>query len=77
VVNNMPALPADRVYQLWLVADGQRISGGTFRVDADGRGALLVQPPQPWSAYQRLGVTTEPTGGSPGPTSPRVIGGTL
>jgi anti-sigma-K factor RskA len=76
-VEGMPALPPDRVYQLWLVDNGQRISGGTFTVDAAGRGALLIRPPQPLSSYDRAGITVEPRGGSPGPTSPRVIGGPL
>lgn len=76
-VEGMPALPADRVYQLWLVENDRRISGGTFTVDADGRAVLLLDPPLPISAYERAGVTVEPRGGSPGPTSPRVIGGPL
>ena len=29
------------------------------------------------TAYQRVGITEEPAGGSPGPTSPRVIGAPL
>lgn len=76
-VEGMPALPADRVYQLWLVRQGQRISGGTFTVDADGSAVLVLRPPLPISAYDAAGITVEPRGGSAGPTSPRVIGGPL
>jgi anti-sigma-K factor RskA len=74
-VSGLPALPAGHVYQLWLVRQGQRISGGTFTVDAEGCGNLVVQTPAPLSSYDTVGVTVEPAGGSPGPTTPRVIGG--
>ena len=77
VAGDMPLLPAGKVYQLWLVRDGQRTSGGTFTVDASGRGQALVHPPLPIKEYQSMGVTVEPTGGSPGPTGARVLRGSL
>lgn len=76
-VRGLPPLPPERVYQLWLVSDGQRISGGTFTTDASGAGMLLVSAPMPLASYQAFGVTVEPVGGSPGPTSPRVVGGRI
>jgi hypothetical protein len=48
-----------------------------FTVDASGRGVWVVRSPRPWKEYQAVGATVEPAGGSPGPTSPRVIGGRL
>jgi anti-sigma factor RsiW len=77
MVSGLPPLPANRVYQLWLVAKGARISGGTFTVDSAGKGMLLLRAPLPMTSYDTAGVTVEPRGGSPGPTSPRVIGGPL
>lgn len=77
VVEHMPPLPPDQTYQLWLLRDEQRVSGGTFRVDENGSGWLLVQHTQPLDSFDRMGITTEPLGGSPGPTSDRVIGGML
>lgn len=78
VVAELPPLTQDRVYQLWLVdANGVRDNGGTFRVDEGGYGTLLVQAPRPLGEYARIGVTTEPRGGSPGPTSGRIIGASL
>ena len=76
-VHRLPALPPGKVYQLWLIRNGQRDSGGIFQVDARGEGTLLVTSPKPLQAYDAVGVTVEPAGGSPGPTSPRVIGGRL
>ncbi|GAB4560099.1 MAG: anti-sigma factor [Anaerolineae bacterium] len=76
-VYGLPPLPSDKVYQLWLIRDGQRDSGGLLRVDENGEGVLLVRAPRPLREYQAVGITIEPEGGSPGPTSPRVIGGRM
>jgi len=78
IVQDLPPLQRDRTYQLWLVwGDRQRDNGGVFRVDEQGFGMIYIAAPRPFVAYQRVGITEEPAGGSPGPTSPRVIGATL
>jgi anti-sigma-K factor RskA len=70
----MPTLAEGQVYQVWLVrADGTRDSGGTFAVDARGNASVIIRAPAAFSNYASVGVTTEPQGGSPGPTSPRVV----
>ena len=73
----MPQLQQDKTYQAWLVQDGQRTSAGTFNVNRDGYGVLLINAGKPVSEYQQLGITVEPAGGSLAPTSPRVLGGDL
>ena len=78
IVAEMPPLSQDKAYQLWLVTkDDVRDNGGTFRVDSQGYGTYLVSAPRPLREYKRIGITTEPAGGSPGPTSGRVIGASL
>lgn len=77
VVDGLPPLDAEHQYQLWLIMDGQRVSGGVFSVNDEGYGALYVSSPAPLSTYQALGVTVEPAGGSPGPTGAKVLGGEL
>jgi anti-sigma-K factor RskA len=77
VAYRLPPLAPDRAYQLWLVKDGQRVSGGVFSVDPEGYGWLKVRAPQALAAYTRAGITVEPLGGSPGPTGARVLGGDL
>lgn len=73
----LPVLGLDQQYQLWLIADGQRDSGGVFSVEPGGRGTLSVQTPRSLFEYDALGITVEPAGGSPGPTGERVLGGEL
>lgn len=75
VVDRLPALDRERQYQLWLLRDGQRESGGVFSVGADGYASLSVQSSQPLASYSSFGITIEPAGGSPGPTGERVLGG--
>ncbi len=77
VVDGLEPLGAALQYQLWLIHDGQRTSGGVFSVDQDGYGVLWVSAPRSLSAYDAVGITIEPAGGSPGPTGARVLGGDL
>lgn len=74
---NLPPLPEDKAYQLWLLRGEERISGGLFRPNPDGSGVLIFQAPEPLGYYDSIGITPEPATGSPGPTAPPVIKGTL
>lgn len=76
-VFDMPELPAGMAYQVWLIQDGKRDSGGLFQVSGDGYGILMLDLQRPLSDYSAVGITVEPEAGSAGPTSPRVIGGAL
>jgi anti-sigma-K factor RskA len=77
VVDGLASLEPSWQYQLWLIQDGQRTSGGVFSVSHEGYGSLWISSPQPLSSYSAFGVTIEPEGGSPGPTGDKVLGNTL
>lgn len=78
IVYDMPALEASRAYQLWLIDPaGGRTSGGTFTVDEHGYGWMYIHSPKPLKEFQGIGITIEPAGGSPQPTTPRVMGTSL
>ena len=78
VVSRLPQLPPDRAYQLWFVRpDGTRDSGGLFRVGARGDGTILARAPAGLAAYDAIGITEEPSEGSPRPTGPRIVGASL
>lgn len=78
IVYDMPALEPLRTYQVWLIdSAGERISGGTFTVDERGRGWVYIRSPKPLSQCNEIGITIEPAGGSPQPTTPRVLGASL
>lgn len=77
VVEGLAALDQAQQYQLWLIQNGQRASGGLFSVSEDGYASLSVSSPEPLSKYSAFGVTIEPAGGSPGPTGDKVLGSPL
>lgn len=77
VVDGMPALAEDQDYQLWLIRDGQRTSGGVFHSYASGYGVLWIHAEQPLVSYEAFGVTLEPLGGSPDATGDKIMGGVL
>lgn len=74
IVDRLPHLSPEQQYQLWLIRDGERISGGVFSVTADGYYSLHIDSPEPLEDYGAFGITVEPSGGSPGPTGERVLG---
>jgi hypothetical protein len=76
---DLPKLPNQQAYQLWLnnTTAGKRDSGGTFTVDEQGRGHLIVRAPAALASYNACGVTLEPANGSKWPTGQRVLAGEL
>lgn len=74
VVEDLPPLDESKEYQLWLIRNGNRVSGGTFSVSRDGYGSMWVSAPDPLGSYPSFGITIEPVGGSPGPTGDKVMG---
>lgn len=77
VVDGLPVLDPAYEYQLWLVRDGERVSGAIFSVDEDGYAGRRIMAPDSLFTYTTVGITIEPAGGSPGPTGDRVLDGSL
>lgn len=77
VVSYLTRLDAEHQYQVWLIKDGERTSGGVFSVGQGGYAVLELHTPIPLIEYQAVGITIEPAGGSPGPTGAKVLGGVI
>jgi anti-sigma-K factor RskA len=76
VAANLPALPPDKTYELWFIADGKPVAAGTFGVDPSGRsGTVEVEGVAPVERIQAWAVTVEPQGGVPQPTGTMVLKG--
>ena len=75
----LESLDEAHTYQIWLIQpDGKRVSGGLFKPEPGQRFAYtVIWSSKPFSDFTGLGVTVEPSGGSPGPTTPRVFGATF
>lgn len=76
LASNMPALPPQRSYELWLIpTNGAPIPAGMFKPDARGS-ATVVEPPLPGGVQAKaFAITVEPEQGSSAPTMPIVMMG--
>lgn len=77
LASNMPALPLQKAYELWLVPmSGAPIPAGMFKPDAHGS-ATVVNPPLPAGMEAKaFAVTVENEAGSSTPTMPIMMLGT-
>lgn len=73
LVSGLPSLSEDQVYQLWFFADDAILPSVTFAVAEDGSTQVQIQHSQPLEAYDGFGITIEPAGGSPAPTSDPIL----
>jgi anti-sigma-K factor RskA len=67
---DLPALDAGHVYQVWLIGTGGAHSAGLMQPESPGRMRPMLADLLP--DVDRIGITVEPAGGSPGPTTPAV-----
>lgn len=73
-VAGMPALESGRAYQLWLMREEGTVAAslGVFTVDAQGAATLVFESAEPIASFSDIGISIEPFGGSPEPTTPNV-----
>jgi anti-sigma-K factor RskA len=69
---NLPALPAGKVYQLWVVTPTAPVSAGLLQPDDQGRVTTVVET-DPAIAPVAMAVTVEPAGGVPAPTGEKYL----
>jgi anti-sigma-K factor RskA len=76
LANNMPALPPQKAYELWLIpTSGAPIPAGVFKPDAHGS-ASVVNPPLPAGVEAKaFAITVENEAGSATPTMPIMMMG--
>ena len=76
LANNMPALPPQKAYELWLIpVSGAPIPVGVFKPDAHGS-ASVVNPPLPAGTEAKaFAITVENEAGAATPTAPILMMG--
>ena len=72
---HLPPAPAGKTYRMWLIdPQGDRTSGGFLTPEVDQPFSMaVIASPQPLMGFVGLGITLEPSGGSPKPTGPKVL----
>jgi anti-sigma-K factor RskA len=77
IVDGLPPLTEDQEYQLWLLRNGEKISGAVFSTDEHYYGGTRIRAPRSLLEYSAAEITVEPTGGSSQPTGVQVLSGPL
>ena len=72
LASNIEPLPADKVYELWLLpaSGGAPMPAGIFKPDAAGNSVMLQTMGSDKIAAKGFAITVENSGGSQTPTSP-------
>jgi anti-sigma-K factor RskA len=76
-VQNFPQPKQGNTYQLWFTKGEDRLSGGTFTIDAEGKGVLLINITRPIDEFTWSRITEEPLEGSPQPGQIVLVNGQL
>jgi anti-sigma-K factor RskA len=76
LASNMPALPPDKAYELWLIpTSGNPIPAGVFKPDAHGSASVVNPPLPPGTEAKAFAITVENQAGSEKPTTPILMMG--
>lgn len=74
IAAGLPALTEAQTYQLWLIpTDSNPVPAGLFDTVVDGTATFQATSPLPPADYAVIGISIEPSGGSPAPTGPIVL----
>jgi anti-sigma-K factor RskA len=71
VADGLESAPRDRTYELWVIDEERAVPAGLFDPDEDGRVTRVMTGDM--ANAQAIGVTVEPAGGSPEPTSEPIM----
>jgi hypothetical protein len=73
---NLPVVPPDRTYQVWVVTANAAVSAGLLTPDTSGRATEFFTTPPDIAPPVAVAVTVEPAGGVPAPTGQKYLIGT-
>ncbi len=71
--SKMPALPADKTYQLWYLTKGAPVSAGLVRSDDQGNVTAAYDVPADLTVPTGFAVTMEAEAGATSPTEPMLL----
>jgi hypothetical protein len=75
MASNLPRLPEDKIYELWLLPadNGAPMPAGWFKPDSKGNGMMFHSMQSPGIGAKGFALTIEPASGSQTPTMPIVM----
>lgn len=78
-VSNLPAVPKDKDYQLWIIRNNKPVSAGVFAVNSQADRFFKIEQMAdvPEQATNAFAITMEPKGGVPQPTGDMYLMGNM
>ena len=78
-VSNLPAVPSDKDYQLWIIKNNKPVSAGVFAVNDPGKDSFfkIEEIAAGEQAADAFAITMEPKGGMPQPTGDMYLMGNM
>lgn len=73
VASNLPAPPAGKTYEMWIIRGGKPAAAGLFRSSAQGNAIHLYRSAAPVAPSDVVAVTLESASGADAPTSTPII----
>jgi len=75
LVDDLPVLPPDEVYQLWAIRGGEASDAGAFRLEREGPAWIELAEAIGLSGAELVVVTVEQAPGAPTPTGKPILAG--
>lgn len=78
ILTGLQPLSPEQTYELWLIPqEGNPVPAGLVQVDEAGAAIATLEVADPPQGFAAVGLSIEPAGGSPQPTGPIVLLGSL
>jgi anti-sigma-K factor RskA len=77
LVAGLPKAPEGKAYEVWVIGSGAPVPAGVFQVAPDGSAVFRLPVVQETSRVRTFAVTLEPAAGTPAPTGPMMLAGTV
>lgn len=71
LASNLPSVPSDRTYQVWMIGSHGTVSAGLLQADGADRSRPVIA--NGLGSADKIGITVEPAGGSAQPTTQPVM----
>lgn len=77
VASGLAPAPAGKGYEVWVIGKAAPVPAGVFQVDVDGKAVFRLPDVAETADVKTFAVTLEPASGTPAPTGPMVLAGTV
>jgi anti-sigma-K factor RskA len=77
VASGLAPAPTGKGYEVWVIGNAAPVPAGVFQVDGEGRAFFKLPDVSETAVVRTFAVTLEPAAGTPAPTGPMVLAGSV